>query len=52
MKNTEKEITKVENINDANVRLTFTDGSTLQMARKSYESKSWMRGTSKGLILA
>jgi hypothetical protein len=32
------------------VLVFFTDGTTLRMSRKSYESGSWRNGTHPGLI--
>jgi hypothetical protein len=50
MNNTNTQITKVEEINDANVRLTFVDGTTLRMSIKSYKSGSWKKGTNLALV--
>lgn len=50
MNNTAAEIVKIEEVNDVTVRLHFADGQTLRMSRKAYESGSWQKGTSKGLI--
>ncbi len=50
--NTYLEITKVEDINDASVRLTFADGTTLRMSRKAYGSGSWKSGTTPSLVKA
>jgi hypothetical protein len=52
MNKNNSEITKVENINDANVRLTFADGTTLRMGRNAYESGSWKNGTALALVKA
>lgn len=50
MNNTE--ITSVEALADGvSVKLTFADGTTLRMARRSFESGSWKKGTHPGLVI-
>jgi hypothetical protein len=51
MKHAAADIARIEDINDATVRLHFTDGLTMQMSRKAYESGNWQNGTHKGLIV-
>lgn len=53
MSNQNKEIKSLENLPDGvSVRVHFTDGTTLRMSRKAYESGSWKGGTSAGLVRA
>ena len=50
MKQNESDIVRIEEINDANIRLHFADGSTLRMARRTFESGSWKRGTDARIV--
>ena len=49
---TTKQVTKIEEIDDVTIRLTFEDGTTLKMAKKTYENGNWKNGTSAGLVKA
>lgn len=44
-------VARVEELSECEVRLHFTNGTTMRMARKAYERGNWKRGTSLGLVL-
>jgi len=50
MKATQSDIANVEILNDANVRVTFSDGTTLRMSQVAYENGSWQKGTDIRLV--